>query len=79
MGGFALSGTRRKGREALPGSCDGSFSQDLNALWTTNPLENPGAGVLVQAQLWYRDPQSTSNQSTSLSDAIDLGYHFTRW
>ena len=26
---------------------------------------------LVQVQLWYRDPQSTSNQTTSLSDAIE--------
>jgi hypothetical protein len=26
----------------------------------------------VQAQLWYRDPLSTSNQTTSLSDAIEF-------
>jgi hypothetical protein len=25
-----------------------------------------------QAQLWYRDPLSTSNQTTSLSDAIEF-------
>jgi choice-of-anchor B domain-containing protein len=56
-------------------ACDGSFVQDLNALWCAScpaPLKNPGAGALVQAQLWYRDPQSTSNQTTSLSDAIEF-------
>ena len=33
---------------------------------------NPGAGAAVQAQLWYRDPLNTSNQPTSLSDAIEF-------
>ena len=64
----------------LPGSgstglCDGAFSQDLNALWCAScpkPSKNPGAGALVQAQLWYRDPQNTSNQTTSLSDALEF-------
>ena len=57
------------------GACDGAFSQDLNALWCPTcpkPAKNPGAGALVQAQLWYRDPFSTSNQTTSLSDAIEF-------
>ena len=54
------------------GACDGAFSQDLNARWTAKPAQNPGAGALVQAQLWYRDPLSTSNQSTSLSDALEF-------
>jgi hypothetical protein len=57
------------------GLCDGSFSQDMNALWCPTcpkPQKNPGAGATVQAQLWYRDPQNTSNQTTSLSDAIEL-------
>ena len=54
-----------------PGACDGSFSQDLNALWTLKPAKNPGAGAVVQTQLWYRDPQNTSNQTTSLSDAVE--------
>ena len=53
------------------GACDGSFSQDLNARWTSNPAQNPGAGAVVQTQLWYRDPMNTSNQTTSLSDAIE--------
>jgi hypothetical protein len=58
------------------GACDGSFSQDLNALWCPacpKPLKNPGLGTIVQAQLWYRDPFSTSNQTTSLSNAIEFG------
>ena len=54
------------------GQCDGAFAQDLNALWTAKPNKNPGAGALVQAQLWYRDPQNTSNQTTSLSDALEF-------
>ena len=58
------------------GKCDGQFSRDLNANWCpTCPKahHNPGAGALVQAQLWYRDPSSTSNQTTSLSNALELG------
>jgi hypothetical protein len=57
------------------GLCDGSFALDLNALWCSScpkPAKNPGAGATVQAQLWYRDPASTSNQTTSLSDAIEF-------
>ena len=54
------------------GACDGSFQQDLNARWTAKPGQNPGPGAVVQAQLWYRDPQNTSNQTTSLSDALEL-------
>ncbi len=55
-----------------PGSCDGILFQDLNALWTANPANNPGAGSVVQAQLWYRDPANTSNQTTSLSNALEF-------
>jgi hypothetical protein len=57
------------------GVCDGSFLQDLNAFWCPScpkPGKNPGAGASVQAQLWYRDLLSTSNQTTSLSDAIEF-------
>ena len=58
-----------------PGLCDGSTAQDLNALWCPTcpkPLKNPGAGAVTQAQFWYRDPFNTSNQTTSLSDAIEF-------
>jgi hypothetical protein len=58
------------------GQCDGAFSQDLNALWCPTcpkPNHNPGVAATVQAQLWYRDPMSTSNRTTSLSDAIEFG------
>ena len=55
--------------------CNGSFTRDLNARWCpTCPKasQNPGAGAVVDAQLWYRDPNNTSNQVTSLSDAIEF-------
>jgi hypothetical protein len=55
------------------GECEGTFSYDLNAHWTVKPHHNPGPGVLLQAQLWYRDWQSTSNQTTALSDALEVG------
>ena len=58
-----------------PGACDGAFAQDLNARWCATcpkPSHNPGAGAVVQAQLWYRDPQNTSNQTSSMSDAIEF-------
>jgi hypothetical protein len=69
---------KRTGQLAAGGTqfaCDGSVSQDLNAHWCPTcpkPHHNPGAGALVQAQLWYRDPQSSSNQTTGLSDAIEF-------
>jgi hypothetical protein len=55
-----------------PGACDGLMLQDLNAFWTAQPNKNPGAGAVVQAQLWYRDPQNTSNQTTGLSNALEF-------
>jgi hypothetical protein len=57
------------------GTCDGVFAQDLNAFWCAGcpkPGKNPGAGTLLQVQLWYRDPHSTSNQTTSLSNALEF-------
>ena len=57
------------------GACDGSFTQDLNARWCPTcpkPSHNPGAGSVVQIQLWYRDPMNTSNQTTSLSNALEF-------
>ena len=55
------------------GACDGSFVQDFNAYWSTAaPSKVPAAGSQVWLQLWYRDPQNTSNQTTSLSDALEF-------
>ena len=53
------------------GACDGAAGYDLNARWTAKPNHAQPAGSVVQAQFWYRDPASTSNQSTSLSDALE--------
>jgi hypothetical protein len=59
-----------------PGACDGAFSQDLNALWCPtcpNPIVNPGAGAVVDLQLWYRDPQNPiNNKTTSMSNALEF-------
>jgi hypothetical protein len=55
------------------GACDGSFGLDLNAYWSTAaPNKVPVAGGQVNLQLWHRDPLNTSNQTTSLSDALDF-------
>ena len=66
---FLLTGS------GTPGACDGALSIDLNALWCAScprPSKNPGAGAVVQAQLWYRDPLNPGNQTTSLSDALEF-------
>ena len=54
------------------GACDGTFSYDLNARWNQKPSVNPGAGAVVQTQLWYRDPQSAGSPKTAFSDALEL-------
>ena len=39
------------------GQCDGTLSQDLNALWCATcpkPGSNPGAGTTAQVQAWFR-------------------------
>lgn len=59
--------------QGINGQCNGDYSQDLNAAWTAKPSKNPGAGATVQAQFWFRDPASTSNQTTALSDALEFG------
>ena len=55
-----------------PGTCSGFFRFDVNKQFTSVPAHNPGVGAVMQLQLWYRDPQNTSNQSTSLSDAVEF-------
>ena len=57
------------------GACDAIFSQDLNALWCPScpkPKNVPLPSKKLQIQFWYRDPGNTSNQPTSLSDAIEV-------
>jgi len=68
-GGLLLPHTGTKG------GCDQWQFQDLNALWCSTcpqPAKNPGAGAMVWAQSWFRDPFSTSNQTTAMSDAIEF-------
>jgi hypothetical protein len=37
-----------------------------------NPPKAPPAGTAVCMQGWFRDPNSTSNQKTAMSDALDF-------
>ena len=60
------------GGSGSSGACDGSASQDLNADWTAAPQKRPASGETVQLEFWYRDPQQTSNQPTSLSNALQF-------
>jgi hypothetical protein len=55
-----------------PGQCNGRIVQDFSTYLTANPSQNPGAGATVNAQFWYRDPFSTSNRATSLTDAVEF-------
>ena len=55
------------------GGCDGAFSQDLNARWCSTcpkPLHNPGAGAVMQAQMWYRDP--TAGVGSNLTQGLQV-------
>jgi hypothetical protein len=56
-----------------PGACDGTFSKDMNLYWATaSAFKVPAPGQQVSLQLWFRDPMNTSNQTTSLSDALQF-------
>jgi hypothetical protein len=66
----------RAGLESTGGSsgtCDGSVSKDFNDYWrNAPPAKVPGCGSTVYMQFWYRDPQSTSNQTTGFSNALQF-------
>jgi hypothetical protein len=61
-------------KKGTPGSCSGYFYRDFNALWFNAGPKQPPLGAVVQLQLWYRDPQNTSNQTTSLSNAVEFAF-----
>jgi hypothetical protein len=52
------------------GACDGSFQLDFNAWMAAHPNKAPAAGESAYLQCWFRDPHNTSNQTTSLSNAL---------
>jgi hypothetical protein len=54
------------------GQCNGSSGLDFNTYWWNNFPKRPPPDTLVQIQFWYRDATNTSNQKTSLSDAIEV-------
>jgi hypothetical protein len=53
-----------------PATCGGLFELDFNAWMAANPGKAPAPGDATYLQCWFRDPQNTSNRSTSLSDAL---------
>jgi len=70
-----LRGGRLTAVGSTLGACDGFLVQDLNARWCPTcpaPAHNPGAGAVMQAQLWYRDPLNTSFGTSSMSDAVEF-------
>jgi hypothetical protein len=54
------------------GACDGSFQLDFNAWMAAHPAKAPAAGEVASMQCWFRDPLNTSNETTSLSDALSF-------
>ena len=54
------------------GTCGGVFTLDFNTWMSNHPFKAPSVGTVTQVQAWYRDPQNTSNQTTSLSDAVEF-------
>jgi hypothetical protein len=55
------------------GKCDGWAQKDMNTVWCPScPKPSPMVGTKMQAQFWYRDPRNTSNQTTSLTNAIEF-------
>jgi len=55
-----------------PGTCEGVFHLDFNAWMAAEPQKAPAGGEKVQMQAWFRDPLNTSNQTTSLSNAVEF-------
>jgi hypothetical protein len=55
------------------GGCDNLYQLDFNAWMSANPVKAPPAGGVAYLQCWFRDPASTSNRGTSLSDALSFG------
>jgi len=57
------------------GTCFGTYLVDLNGRWCPTcpkPAQAPTPGVRLQLQTWYRDPLNTSNQTTTLSNALEV-------
>ena len=56
------------------GSCGASMQLDLNSFFAAVPAKQPAIGAQVRMQCWYRDAQNTSNQTTSMSDALEFTF-----
>ena len=57
------------------GTCGGVLALDFNNWMTINPPKAPPVGTFVDMQGWYRDPNSTSFQKTSMSDALEFNVY----
>jgi hypothetical protein len=55
------------------GACDGTLQLDFNGWMTAHPGKAPAAGASAYLQCWVRDPLSTSNRFSALSDALRFG------
>ncbi len=56
----------------LSGACNGLLAIDFNAVVAGLGSGAPAAGSVVQIQCWYRDPASSANLKTSLSNALEF-------
>jgi hypothetical protein len=65
-----LARTRALTGSGAGGTCSGAFALDLAAFWAGAPAAAPGAGAVVELQLWYRDAASPS--AGALSSALEL-------
>ena len=56
--------------DRLERPCGGNFQPDFNTWMTTHFTKAPAGGDSAYLQCWFRDPHNTSNQTTSLSNAL---------
>ena len=62
--------TPTQGSGGTSGACDGTFALNFNAWMAANPGKAPEPAATTRMQAWFRDPASTSNRPTSLSDGL---------
>jgi hypothetical protein len=66
--------TQNSSGSSTGNDCTGTYAFDFNALVQSGLYPDLTAGVLVDAQYWYRDPASPS--TTGLTDGLEFGIGF---